>query len=360
MARSSKLDKRLNKRLDKRLDVQRFRRSLLGWFESHARDLPWRRSGDPYAIWISEIMLQQTRVAAILPHYARFISRFPTIAALAVAGEDEVLSVWSGLGYYRRARFLHRAARMVVAEHQGALPKCAEDLGKLPGIGAYTAAAIASIAFGEPVAAVDGNVQRVILRVFSGSGPEFSGAALSRWFRDRAGELLEPSRAGAFNQAMMELGATVCLPKNPLCLDCPVRDFCLTQGEHPVIPRKSMLSREIAYGLFRRGSADAGKILLERRPNSAAKMPGMWELPEIALEKGDLEHVQLALRHSITVTNYYVRVVRLGEEDADSRLLDPASERRWMNATEAGELPLTGLTRKVLRRLKITPMAQAY
>src|SRR5271154_6317647 len=155
--------------------TREFRTNLLAWFDIHKRDLPWRRTRDPYAIWVSEIMLQQTRVAAVLEHYARWMARFPTVEALAMASEDDVLTVWSGLGYYRRARFLHRGAKKIVAEHEGSLPRSAAELRLLPGIGAYTAAAISSIAFGEAAAVVDGNVERVLLRQYGNAESEANG-----------------------------------------------------------------------------------------------------------------------------------------------------------------------------------------
>ena len=184
--------------------------ALLAWYDLHKRDLPWRRTRDPYAIWVSEIMLQQTRVAAVLGHYARWTQRFPTVRDLAEAKEDQVLAEWSGLGYYRRARFLHRGAQAVVEEHGGEIPKTAETLRQLPGIGEYTSAAIASIAFGEPIAVVDGNVERVVARL---KGPSKSAASTNASIKNLAGQILDSRRPGDFNQAMMELGATICLPR---------------------------------------------------------------------------------------------------------------------------------------------------
>src|SRR5690348_15098757 len=202
----------------------RFRRALLRWFDRHKRDLPWRKTRDPYRVWLSEIMLQQTRVAAVVDHYQRFLRRFPTVEKLAAARESSVLAAWSGLGYYRRARMLHAAAKEVVNDRGGEFPKSAEDLRLLPGIGRYTAAAVASIAFDEPVAVVDGNVERVLRRM---TGTHLAGEDLWR----AAGELLHRQRPGDFNQAMMELGATVCLPREPRCLLCPISDLCATRGE---------------------------------------------------------------------------------------------------------------------------------
>ena len=201
--------------------IRKFQQALLAWFDVHARDLPWRETQDPYCIWVSEIMLQQTRVTAVLDYYRRFLALFPTVDALAAAPESQVLAAWSGLGYYRRARHMHKAAQTVVQEHRGVFPGSAEQLRTLSGIGEYTSSAIASIAFGEPVAVVDGNVERVLLRVFPGH--ELTPSA--KWFREKASSLLDRRRPGDFNQAMMELGATVCLPQRPLCLHCPVQPF---------------------------------------------------------------------------------------------------------------------------------------
>ena len=214
----------------KATDRRRFRRLLLGWFDLHKRDLPWRQDRDPYRVWLSEIMLQQTRVNAVTDYYQKFLRRFPTIETLASAPESAVLAAWSGLGYYRRARMMHAAARKIVREYNGELPKTAEGLRALPGIGRYTAAAIASIAFEQPVALVDGNVERVLQRV---RGKNLAGETL--WHA--ATELLAQRRPGDFNQAMMELGATVCLAQQPRCLLCPVSKAVRN-------PRKTECNRE--------------------------------------------------------------------------------------------------------------------
>ena len=234
--------------------TKQFRRSLLDWYGDHARDLPWRRTRNPYLIWISEIMLQQTRVAAVLEHYARFTRRFPAVADLAAADEGDVLAQWSGLGYYRRARMMHKAAQAVMHEHGGIFPRTSEDLLTLPGIGAYTAAAVASIAFGEVVAVVDGNVERVLTRI---AGWDVSDAAATRkvavQIRTLAQQLIDPQEPSHFNQAMMELGATICLPRGPLCLQCPVQALCATRGEHPTVKRKALLPRDAFYALVEKG-----------------------------------------------------------------------------------------------------------
>ncbi len=365
-------------------------RALLAWYDEHKRDLPWRRSRDPYAIWVSEIMLQQTRVAAVLEHYARWMERFPTVGALARAEEPEVLALWSGLGYYRRARMLHRAARVVAAEHGGVLPRTAAELRALPGIGEYTSAAVASIAYGEPVAVVDGNVERIVTRI-EGLAPlpvrtaldetaadtpapvtldldepnavllnpvalnpvtshpvSLNPVTLARAIREGAQALVDPARAGDSNQAMMELGATVCLPRGPLCLHCPVQPWCRTRGEHATVAKVRQTRREIAYALHR--SRDGERVLLRQRPGEARLMAGMWELPELA-GPPENDAVLLRLKHSITVTDYTVSILETSEEQARAggRL------SAWVALDALPELPLTGLCRKVLRRLGLWP-----
>jgi A/G-specific adenine glycosylase len=332
--------------------IRKFQQALLTWFDSHARDLPWRQNSDPYRIWVSEIMLQQTRVTAVLDYYARFLALFPSVTALARAKEPDVLAAWSGLGYYRRAKMMHKAAQVVAHDHQGIFPRTAEELRKLPGIGEYTSSAIASIAFGEPVAVVDGNVERVLLRVFPEEG---SLAPQAKWFRDRAANLLDTRRPGDFNQSMMELGATVCLPQRPLCLHCPVQPFCKTRGEHQAPPPKKMRNRQIAYALLRRDRPGITQVLLQQRPPSASLMPGMWELPEVEMLDNDHERVEVTLRHAITVTNYRVHILRFSEQEARLRWPKHNNPQQWTKSSELSSLPLTGLTRKVLQRLQIMP-----
>ncbi len=329
--------------------ARKFRERLLGWFAANRRDLPWRRTQDPYRIWLSEIMLQQTRVAAVLEHYAEFLRRFPTVNALAAAPEADVLAVWSGLGYYRRARMLHRGAQAIVADHQAHVPRTAAELLTLPGIGAYTSAAIASIAFGEAVAAVDGNVERVIARV---TGLPVNSAAE---IRSVANLLLDSANPGDFNQAMMELGATVCLPRNPLCLECPVASQCLTRGEHPVAPRKPMVSREIAFALVIQSRPPNGTcVLLHQRPAEATVMPGMWELPEIPVADRDTRAAEVIVRHAIMQTNYVVRVYAMDRKALPKNEPGPHREQ-WVASEELSRLPLTGLARKILRRVGFIP-----
>jgi A/G-specific adenine glycosylase len=317
-----------------------FRAKLLAWYDTQARDLPWRASRDPYRVWLSEIMLQQTRVAAVIEHYHEFLRRFPNVKKLAAAREASVLAAWSGLGYYRRARMLHKAAKIIVRRHGGRVPETSQELKLLPGIGRYTAAAIASIAFGEQIAVVDGNVERVLQRT---TGKQLSSEAL--W--TEANRLLDPARPGDFNQAMMELGAVVCTPRAPACLTCPVVALCATRGElaadRKPAPQKK---REIHYGLSCCGENDRDrKIFLVQRAKNASLMPGMWELPEIGhppqvSEGGDFEAC-VTVRHSITVTDYTVRVWRTTA---------PQSDGKWIAVERLQRMALTGLARKILRK----------
>lgn len=314
-----------------------FRRRLLRWFDREKRSLPWRGESDPYRILVSEIMLQQTRVAVVKERYKAFLRQFPTVARLARASEESVLAAWSGLGYYRRARALHAAARHV--HKAGSFPASASLLAELPGIGRYTAAAVASIAFGEAVAVVDGNVQRVLQRL---SGKELSNAE----FWERAQEFLASRRPGDFNQAMMELGATICLPVQPLCERCPVSKFCATlqiQGKRSLAPGRKALERRkkavLSYLLVQKN----GSVLLQQRPSTVSLMPGMWELPQLNADKMPGKNPVLQVRHSITTTDYKVSVFAA----------NTARVRRgsWVERSRLNDLPLTGLARKILSKI---------
>lgn len=337
------------------------RRGLLAWYDANRRDLPWRRSRDPYAIWVSEIMLQQTRVAVVVDRFQAFLARFPTLVSLAVAPEQEVLALWSGLGYYRRARMLHKAAQLVAAHHQGNLPTTAEELRTLPGIGDYTAAAIASIAYGERAAVVDGNVERVLCRLAGWEAGSRAGAAdLKRRIEALAAQLLDPARPGDFNQALMELGATVCLPRNPQCLVCPLQSACKTRGEHKTRPRPPMTSREAAYALAVRTSSGAHsrEILLQQRPAMETVMPSLWELPLLRASEVPEDELRMTLRHSIMQVNYTVRIRAVSEDDLEAMTV-AGNERRWVPLAEAGGMALTGLARKALIRARLLPAAPA-
>jgi A/G-specific adenine glycosylase len=342
-------------------EVAVFRRRLMHWYRSHARALPWREVNDPYRTWVSEIMLQQTRVAAVIEHYNEFLQQFPTILALSLAPESHVLAAWSGLGYYRRARMLHKAAQFITRELGCSLPTTAVGLRTLPGIGEYTGAAIASIAFGESIAVVDGNVERVILRVTG--RPHVASAAARAFVQAQAGALVPRRRvedgvnaAGDHNQAMMELGATVCLPKKPLCGECPVYGLCRTRGEHVRLARTAQRSLPAAYLLSLRKRGTVTEVLLRHRAEDASLMPGMLELPSLPLEAVEGREPMLRVRHSITNTNYYVQVfaARSPRDKGLRRALAGAEPTlEWVRTSRLGALPLTGLARKILQRLDV-------
>jgi A/G-specific adenine glycosylase len=307
------------------------RRSLLTWYGDNRRDLPWRRTCDPYHIWVSEIMLQQTRVAAVVVRYAEFLRRFPSVQKLASARESSVLAQWSGLGYYRRARNLHAAAKIVA--RAGNFPQNSESWRALPGIGPYTAAAIASIAFNQPVAVLDGNVERVLRRLLG-------GAHSTDRLWNSAQQLLDRNRPGDFNQAMMELGATVCMAGTPQCDNCPIQKFCRTRGRGESISRKPRQQRrEIIYSLARRQNS----VFLVYRSKSSSLMPGMWELPELA-SRNLSDKVLFSVRHSITITDFRVRVVGP---------TPPRLGGTWVRISRLSSLPLTGLAKKILRKAGI-------
>jgi A/G-specific adenine glycosylase len=332
------------------------RRQMLDWYDRHRRDLPWRKTSDPYSIWISEIMLQQTRVAVVIDRYGGFLERFPTVNALAKAREEEVLAIWSGLGYYRRARMLHKAAQQVASQYSGKLPQTAGGLRSLPGIGTYTAAAIASIAHGERVAVVDGNVERVLCRIAGWNGSGKANTALRKQVEALAVQLVDPARPGDFNQAMMELGATVCTPRNPQCLACPLNTHCKTRGEHKTALRKPMRTVEIGHALALR--AKRGKtgvrqeVLLELRPGHLTVMPGLWELPALRNSAVPEPELRMTVRHAIMQVNYTVRIRSVSEKDLDL-LAHGTGERKWVAFENAGSIPLTGLARKVLTRARL-------
>ncbi len=306
-------------------ELRKLRSCLLDWYDQNRRDLPWRRDVDPYRVWVSEIMLQQTRVVAVLDHYARFLHRFPTVQTLAGAREVSVLAAWSGLGYYHRARRLHQAAKVIVRDRLGQLPQTAEEWLALPGIGRYTAAAIASIAFGEAVAVVDGNVERVLGRV-QGKVDRREAA----W--QRAEEMLDRARPGDFNQAMMELGATICTPRAPQCLLCPLNAWCQSRGAKASQPKAQRKRKHLCYALAQKSDA----VWLVQRPANASLMAGMWELPIVPNGRGNGSALIASLRHSITDTDYEVSVVVSSPREMSSL----RSDGRWCSPRQWQRLPV--------------------
>ncbi|HSP68172.1 MAG TPA: A/G-specific adenine glycosylase [Bryobacteraceae bacterium] len=302
-------------------------RRLVRWYERNQRDLPWRRTGDPYPIWVSEVMLQQTRVAAVIPYYERFLARFPRLEDLARASEAEVLATWSGLGYYSRARNLQKAARQMV--EAGGFPRDYASIRALAGVGDYTAAAVASIAFGLPHAAIDGNVRRVMMRLTGDSDADVGAIAA---------QLLDGRDPGRWNQALMELGATVCLPREPLCSACPWAAECeakrldLQRDLPPPKKRAAIVRKDLVLLVIRR----KGRILLTPSP----RVSGFWDLPEL------FSGVRLGSRlgvfhHAITNSQYYceVREARIGVRPR---------ECRWWDVGKLGEIPLSTAAKKAL------------
>jgi A/G-specific adenine glycosylase len=336
---------------------------LLAWYDRCRRDLPWRRSRDPWAVWVSEVMLQQTRVETVVPYFERFLARFPDPAALAVADTEEVLAHWSGLGYYRRARQLQSAARVVV--ERGGLPRTAAELVRLPGVGPYTAAAIASIAFAEPVPVLDGNVIRVAARLSADPGDP-GRAADRRRLLAVAATLIDRQRPGDSNQALMELGATVCLPRAPRCGQCPLADGCAARaaGRAEELPRPRRRPAPVAVRQVAAvvGGPD-GALLLVRRDPGEAVLPGLWEFPTVEADgPGDAARALAAryggrwrlgeslarVRHGITF-----RVIELDARRASwrSEAVAEAGEAAWIDPGRCAQVALTGTARKLLARL---------
>ncbi|HEY8092073.1 MAG TPA: A/G-specific adenine glycosylase [Polyangiaceae bacterium] len=359
-------------------DVGELARKLLSWYGRIRRDLPWRRTRDPYAIWVSETMLQQTRVETVIPYYARFLASFPDVLSLAEAPEERVLALWSGLGYYRRARMLHAAAKVVTKEHGGTLPGTEGELRELPGVGAYTAGAVASIAFQRRAALVDGNVARVLSRLFAIEEDVRSAAGSARVWAEAsrlvAGLPAEDGTPGDWNQALMELGATVCTPRTPSCHACPVAQACLARRRDlvEVLPRTPARKRPRAEQRVAIVLASRGEVLLARR-RQALLFGGLWEVPaadrsdrlaliqRLRAEVGELrpagsvEHVLSHRRLLVDVVLGPLRRRRRAPPGDDYDAVDvvPLEELR------DGVRPHATLTRKVLAAAGVATLAKA-
>ncbi len=266
-------------------------RRLLDWYARHARSLPWRETRDPYATWVAEIMLQQTRVDTVIPYYHRWMTRFPTLHTLAESSLQDVLACWEGLGYYSRARSMHRAAGLIIRDHGGTFPSDLHTLLSLPGIGSSSAADILSIAFGQDMAALDGNIKRVIARLYD-LPDELDTPAFLRRCRSLLDELLPSGRAGDFNQSLMDLGAGICLPGVPLCDTCPLSENCLarerqSQATRPVTrPRAAIPHVQVTAGVLLQSYNHSQQVLIARRPQSGL-LGGMWEFPGGKQEAGE-------------------------------------------------------------------------
>ena len=339
------------------------RHALLGWYDRNRRDLPWRRTRDPYRIWIAEVMLQQTTVRAATPYYEAFLKRFPTLQSLAEEPEEEVVGAWSGLGYYHRARNLHRGAQHVAERHAGRFPRTIEAALAVPGVGLYTASAILSIAHGQPLPVVDGNVRRVLARLLALCGPEYRRDGP---YYNRAEELLDRERPGDWNQALMELGATVCTPRKPACEVCPLRSTCRARalgivGELPEgRARRAPVDVRVAAALVE----SDGRVLLVRRPEGRL-LGRMWEVPQTSLESRGLPDLarELLERHGLRVVpgplavraRHAITYRRITLEGYRARLRPPAPsdpERfLWARPEEVESLPVSSSTRKLLKGL---------
>jgi A/G-specific adenine glycosylase len=343
--------------------LKKFQKDLLGWFRAHQRDLPWRSSRDPYRIWVAEIMLQQTRIAAVMPYYDRFLERFPTVESLAAAPQQEVLKLWSGLGYYSRARNLHSAAKQIVAEHAGKFPRSLEAALELPGIGVYTAAAVLSIAYDVPLAVLDGNVARVLARLHAMRG-DLRVPRTWRALTETAEQLLARKAASDWNQALMELGEVICTPKSPRCLVCPVVQSCraFAEGISGEIPAPRKKHAPVAMTIAAVILLDSkGRTLLVRDPGAHDEVlfSRMWQFPAIqvsretkpelekyfgetfGLKKLTLEELPSA-RHGVTFRNitllpFVARVAKL-----------PAVPRsRILALKRLGSVPVSSATKKL-------------
>jgi A/G-specific adenine glycosylase len=359
-----------------------FSRELLRWYHRHRRDLPWRRTRDPYHIWVSEIMLQQTRVETVIPYYLRFIERFPTIEALAEAPEDEVLKAWEGLGYYSRARNLQAAVREVRDKYGGRVPDSKEQISALKGIGPYTAGAILSIAFNQPEPAVDGNVMRVLARYFL-LREDIARGSTRVYMEQLARELIPPGAAADFNQALMELGATVCTPKAPHCLTCPVMAHCAGRlaGEELELPVKSRAKAprlEHRLAAIVEGSGEREGCIAVRQRGEAGLLARMWELPHIETPgrgtQGDLpddaciDLLRASLKesgllvepvgafanagHTFSHIHWEMRVFLfrlLAEETSSSGKADSSGEIRWIRRDEWESLAFPNVFIRILK-----------
>ncbi|HLG99883.1 MAG TPA: A/G-specific adenine glycosylase [Bryobacteraceae bacterium] len=329
-----------------RLPVRVIRRRLLRWYREQKRDLPWRRSREPYHIWVSEIMLQQTRVSAAIPYYERFLRRFPSVRDLATAAERDVLAAWAGLGYYTRARNLQRAAKKIL--EMGEFPSEYDSIRALDGVGDYTAAAVASIAFNLPHAAVDGNAQRVLSRLTAESG-DIGTAVVRQRLRAVAERLLDSAAPGECNQAWMELGAVVCLPREPRCAACPLMRHCEArrlgrQGELPLkVSRAAPIEVEKQLLVIVKGAS----ILAWQRTSSSARLAGFWELPELEQLTGVTVGPLLAtFRHTIVNTHYSFGVHRARVHQVSTRRAPKGF--RWLPIEALDEFLLSTAAKKAL------------
>lgn len=331
------------------MNSENFTRSVLAWYDQGHRDLPWRRTRDPYRIWISEIMLQQTRAETVVSYYERFLARYPDVEALASCDEEELLKYWEGLGYYSRARSLHKAAKIIVRDYGGKLPRDVESLRALPGVGDYTAGAIASIAYGLAAAAVDGNVERVICR-YDAVTDEVGSPAVRRKIAARAQELVPRDRPGAFANAMMEMGAVMCTPRNPACLICPVRESCrgYAQGIAAQLPRKPKKKAQRVEERAVMLAFCEGRVLIVKRKEKL--LGGLYVFPDAPGESGPAglcaamkalgvdTAYDARLAHARHVFTHIIWEMEIHALAADC--CAPVEGGMWVTADELAALPL--------------------
>jgi len=354
----------------KREEILRFRDRLLSWFSRHQRQLPWRKTQEPYHIWVSEVMLQQTQVKKVLDYYPEFIRRFPDIQRLAEADLEAVLKAWERLGYYARARNLHRAVGIVMQEMDGEIPAQYDRFRELPGVGEYIAAAVQSLAFGHAYPVVDGNVKRVVSRLFLMDSPTNTTSS-KRFFEEKANSLLDPDRPGPFNQAIMELGAIICRPRRPICSECPVRLFCRAyqtnrQNQIPLITKsKPLPEHHIAAGIVYKN----GHILITRRKLQGL-LGGLWEFPGGRVRDGETpeqacireirEEVNLSIaiigflkriRHAYTHFKIVMDVFRCHYRSGDVVLKGPV-DYRWITTDEIDNFPFPVANHKFIPLLR--------
>lgn len=350
--------------------IQPLRKALLDWYRVNQRDLPWRKAVDPYPIWVSEVMLQQTQVPTVLPYYDQFLERFADLPKLAGADLQEVLKAWEGLGYYARARNLHKAAGLVVDQHQGQIPQSWQKFRRLPGVGDYIASAVLSIAFNQPYAVVDGNVKRVLSRLLVIKEPVNRSPA-NKIFQQAAADLLDRREPGAFNQALMEIGALICKPRNPLCQQCPIQPWCRAYQGKQILEFPHKVKREatpqyrIAVGVVYKN----GRVLITRRqPNGL--LGGLWEFPGGKIKKGEKakaacvreikEEVNLTVKvdaHLCLVKHAYTHFKIRMDVFCCSYLagrvkLNGPVDHRWIKLNQLENFPLPKANHKFLANLQ--------
>ena len=363
-----------------RLPAQRLpflRRKLLAWYRIYRRDLPWRRTRDPYCIWVSEVMLQQTQVATVIPYYQRFLRRFPDLATLARADIQAVLKHWEGLGYYRRAHHLHQATRKLILSGNGRIPEQYQAFRALPGVGDYIANAVLSIAFDLPGAVVDGNVKRVLSRL-GGMEAAVNHAAAHRFYQEAADRLLDQSHPGAFNQALMELGALVCTPRNPDCPNCPWQASCFARlnGATTDLPKRIRRAPVPEHAMVAGVVGHRGRLLIVQRP-SEGLLAGLWEFPGgrrhpkeagaaacqrvlreatgLAVSVGSrLAQVKHAYTHFKIELDLY-----LCRKDRGRVRLDGLQAFRWIRPTQLDAFPFTGVCKKSFPYLPLDRLGRA-